>query len=73
MHANICSSSANSKNKTQGSASQILANHGTTFNLYAILDRLDKTYADHDGMKNCIQGKKSLRVFHDETNKYYHK
>lgn len=64
------------KTKIQGSAAQLLANHGTIFNFYAIRDRLDKAYADNrplyvlqDEMKRCSQGRKTLGEFHDEINK----
>lgn len=65
------------KTKIQGSAAQLLANHGTIFNFYAIRDRLDKAYADtrplyvlQDEMKNCSQGRKTLSEFYDEINKH---
>ncbi|GBO99953.1 Retrovirus-related Pol polyprotein from transposon opus [Eumeta japonica] len=58
------------KTKIQGSAAQLLANHGTIFNFYAIRDRLDKAYADtrplyvlQDEMKSCSQGRKPYQNF----------
>ncbi|GBP04332.1 Retrovirus-related Gag polyprotein from transposon gypsy [Eumeta japonica] len=64
------------KTKIQGSAAQLLANHGTIFNFYAIRDRLDKAYVDtrplyvlQDEMKSCSQGRKTLPELYDEINK----